>query len=62
MDGATTIVPDTVPAPATLAEARARIPGWADLPKVNLFNSSGLPASPFRTDDWKSGGTTNAPR
>jgi hypothetical protein len=34
MDGATTIVPDTVPAPATLAEARARIPGWADLPKA----------------------------
>jgi len=26
--------------------------GWADLPKVNLFNQAGLPASPFRTDDW----------
>ncbi len=36
--------------------------GWADLPKVNLFNSAGLPASPFRTDDWKIGGSTNAPR
>ena len=26
--------------------------GWADLPKVNLFNKTGFPASPFRTDDW----------
>ncbi len=26
--------------------------GWADFPKVNLFNKTGLPAVPFRTDDW----------
>jgi sialate O-acetylesterase len=26
--------------------------GWADDPEVNLFNAAGLPASPFRTDDW----------
>jgi sialate O-acetylesterase len=26
--------------------------GWADLPKVNLFNKEGFPASPFRTDEW----------
>lgn len=26
--------------------------GWADFPKVNLFNKEGLPASPFRTDNW----------
>ncbi len=27
--------------------------GWADAPvDANLFNSIGLPASPFRTDDW----------
>jgi sialate O-acetylesterase len=26
--------------------------GWADCPVVNLFNAEGLPASPFRTDDW----------
>jgi sialate O-acetylesterase len=27
--------------------------GWADNPDdVNLFNAEGLPASPFRTDDW----------
>jgi sialate O-acetylesterase len=26
--------------------------GWADNPDCNLYNSAGLPASPFRTDDW----------
>jgi len=26
--------------------------GWADDPDVNLYNKEGLPASPFRTDDW----------
>jgi sialate O-acetylesterase len=25
---------------------------WADSPECNLFNAEGLPASPFRTDDW----------
>jgi sialate O-acetylesterase len=25
---------------------------WADNPECNLTNDSGLPASPFRTDDW----------
>lgn len=25
---------------------------WADSPQCNLFNNDGLPASPFRTDDW----------
>jgi sialate O-acetylesterase len=27
--------------------------GWAGNPICNLFNAAGLPASPFRTDDWK---------
>jgi sialate O-acetylesterase len=27
--------------------------GWANYPVVNLANSDGLPASPFRTDDWE---------
>lgn len=26
--------------------------GWADFPVVNLYNQEGLPASPFRTDDF----------
>ncbi len=25
---------------------------WADNPVCNLYNQSGMPASPFRTDDW----------
>ncbi len=25
---------------------------WADAPPCSLFNKAGLPASPFRTDDW----------
>lgn len=26
--------------------------GWDDDPVANLYNKTGLPASPFRTDDW----------
>ncbi|HVG40919.1 MAG TPA: sialate O-acetylesterase, partial [Chitinophagaceae bacterium] len=26
---------------------------WKNVPRPNLFNKSGLPASPFRTDNWK---------
>ena len=25
---------------------------WAGSPECNLYNKEGLPASPFRTDDW----------
>ena len=25
---------------------------WENFPSCNLFNGAGLPASPFRTDDW----------
>jgi sialate O-acetylesterase len=32
---------------------------WANNPAANLFNKEGLPASPFRTDDWP-GKTVNA--
>jgi sialate O-acetylesterase len=35
-----------VPAPVAVRYA------WADNPPANLYNSDGLPASPFRTDDW----------
>jgi len=27
--------------------------GWASNPDCNLYNKAGLPASPFRTDDWE---------
>ncbi|PYM16018.1 MAG: sialate O-acetylesterase [Verrucomicrobia bacterium] len=33
--------------------------GWADYPVVNLFSREGLPASPFRTDDFP---LTTAPK
>ena len=36
-----------VPAPVAVRYA------WADNPECNLINAAGLPASPFRTDDWK---------
>ena len=26
--------------------------GWSNTPEPNLFNEAGLPASPFRTDNW----------
>ena len=29
--------------------------GWDDDPECNLINSTGLPASPFRTDEWPLG-------
>jgi sialate O-acetylesterase len=35
-----------VPRPAAVRYA------WADNPAANLYNGDGLPASPFRTDDW----------
>ncbi|HEY0947229.1 MAG TPA: sialate O-acetylesterase, partial [Opitutaceae bacterium] len=36
----------SVPAPVAVRYA------WADNPDCNLVNAAGLPASPFRTDDW----------
>jgi len=27
--------------------------GWAQHPVCNLYNKAGLPASPFRTDDFQ---------
>ena len=26
--------------------------GWKNVPKADLYNKAGLPASPFRTDEW----------
>ena len=31
--------------------------GWANSPRCNLYNKEGLPASPFRTDDWLPSGS-----
>jgi len=36
-----------VPKPAAVRYA------WENNPQCNLYNGAGLPASPFRTDDWK---------
>jgi sialate O-acetylesterase len=40
-----------VSAPGVEKPAAVRF-GWANYPVVNLWNKAGLPASPFRTDDW----------
>jgi len=46
--GAIVAASDEVPTPRALRYA------WSDNPvQANLVNSDGLPASPFRTDDWK---------
>jgi sialate O-acetylesterase len=37
--------------PTVLYPAAVRF-GWANFPVVNLYNKEGLPASPFRTDDF----------
>jgi sialate O-acetylesterase len=37
---------DEVPEPVAVRYA------WSDNPVCNLYNEAGLPASPFRTDDW----------
>lgn len=42
-----------VSAPAGISEPAAVRYGWASNPDCNLVNSAGLPASPFRTDDFK---------
>jgi sialate O-acetylesterase len=47
------IVGDTVVASCTKVDAPIAVRyGWADHPICNLYNGAGLPASPFRTDDF----------
>ncbi len=47
IENATVLVwSDAVPNPVTVRYA------WADNPDCNLYNQEGLPASPFKTDDW----------
>ena len=52
--GATVTGPDTVTvtAPPEVPEIVSVRYGWAQNPRVTLFNTRGLPAAPFRTDDW----------
>jgi len=48
IEGPTVIVSsDQVAGPVAVRYA------WAPAPKCNLYNKEGLPASPFRTDDWE---------
>lgn len=48
IDGETVVVS----APEVKAPVAVRY-GWSDNPTATLFNTAGLPASPFRTDDFK---------
>jgi sialate O-acetylesterase len=43
---------DVVVSSATVGQPLAVRYGWANNPECNLINKEGLPASPFRTDDW----------
>ena len=38
---------DRIPKPVAVRYA------WSDNPAINLYNGTGLPAMPFRTDDWE---------
>jgi sialate O-acetylesterase len=38
---------DAVPKPVAVRFA------WRNIPTPNFYNKAGLPASPFRTDNWK---------
>lgn len=44
---------DVIVSSKTVAHPVAVRYGWAHSPRCNLYNSEGLPASPFRTDDWQ---------
>jgi len=56
IDGDTVLVSSTqVPTPIAVRYA------WADNPTCNLYNQAGLPASPFRTDDFAFGTASPAP-
>lgn len=52
-DAGATIDGDTVVvrSPLVLEPAAVRY-AWTDDPRATLYNAAGLPASPFRTDDW----------
>ena len=41
-----------ISAPDVLSPVAVRY-AWLDNPDCNLYNGADLPASPFRTDNWK---------
>jgi hypothetical protein len=43
---------------AALIGRHSWVTAWGGNPDCNLYSQEGLPASPFRTDDWR-GVTTN---
>ena len=48
LDGETVVVwNDQIQKPVAVRYA------WSDNPAINLYNGAGLPAMPFRTDDWE---------
>ena len=47
IDGTSVIV-----SAADVAEPVAVRHAFTNAPKVSLFNAAGLPAAPFRSDDW----------
>ena len=51
---------DVIVSSKTIANPVAVRYGWAHSPRCNLYNSEGLPASTFRTDDWDSTSGTSA--
>jgi sialate O-acetylesterase len=54
IDGDSVLVwSDKVPSPVAVRY------GWADNPTCNLYNGAGLPASPFRTDDFPASTANN---
>jgi sialate O-acetylesterase len=46
VDGKVQVHSDKVPKPVAVRF------GWDYAPAINLYNKEGIPASPFRTDDW----------
>ncbi len=51
--GVATIEEDTVVVHSDQVEHPLAVRyGWRNFPVCNLYNQAGLPASPFRTDDW----------
>ena len=56
IDGETVVIrSEHVPQPVAVRY------GWADNPDVHLYNQQGLPAAPFRTDDWPLNGKPGTP-